>query len=153
IRVDTGNMAANGDDLTKAARAAAQGGVYDPPPGGSGADLYQGEGVYWYDLIQHSSGRNGNLTLMPPEIHALTFDAQGRLLIGTEGGIWRAVNNSYSYDFTSGGRGIRAFGGGGGGGFNPPAATLTSINGNLQIADLTSVAIDPLTPGVLYTTQ
>src|SRR5262249_28522466 len=82
-----------------------------------------------------------------------TFDAQGRLLIGTEGGIWRAVNNSYSYDFTSGGRGIRAFGGGGGGGFNPPAATVTSINGNLQIPYLTNVGIDPLAPRVWYTTQ
>ena len=51
------------------------------------------------------------------------------------------------YDFTSGGRGI----------FNgkPPSTPgfqVASLNGNLQIADLTSVAVDPVTAGQYYIT-
>jgi hypothetical protein len=156
VRIDTGNMrdanyvsggsiANDGDDITKAARAAAQGGYYDPS---TKLDAYTGEGVSWYDLIEKSSNSTGKATMMPPEIHALTFDSQGRLLIGTEGGLWRAVNDGYGYDFGSGGRGIL-----GGKSFKPPGASLTQINGNLQISDLTSVAIDPTTRGQLYTTQ
>src|SRR5205807_509735 len=98
------------------------------------------------------NGKNA-LDQLPPTITSLAFDNQGRLLVGTIGGIWRGIGFGFSYDFTSGGRGILAGGGGPGNQFTVPAMTFTSINGNLQIADLTSVAIDPFNRGVYYTTQ
>ncbi len=148
VRIDTGDMAGpgsatnNGDDLKKATQAAAQGNQY------AAGDPYTGEGVSWYDVIQRAADSTGTGTSLPPEIHALAFDPQGRLLIGTEGGLWRGVTKGYGYDFTSAGRGIL-----GGKGFAAAGVTLTSLNGNLQIADLTSVAIDPTKRGVFYTTQ
>ena len=63
-------------------------------------------------------------------------------MLGTEGGLWRATNFGYGYDFSSGGRGIL-----GGRNITPPGPSFVSLNGNLQIADLTSVAIDPTTRG------
>src|SRR5439155_4982992 len=91
IRVDTGNMREatgstlyDGDDLDKAAQAQSQGGFYDPAPiNPANIDPYKGEGVYWYDMEQMSSDRVGFATSLPAVIHALTFDAQGRLLLGT----------------------------------------------------------------------
>ncbi len=160
IRVDTGDMRDagyvdpntgmvpnDGDDIQKAlaAEAAAQGGFYDPI---TKKDKYTGEGVSWYDLVQRSSGTTGAGTSLPAVIHALAFDPMGRLLIGTEGGLWRAVGKGYGYDFSSGGRSIL-----GGGPFNAPGATVTSLNANLTISDLTSVALDPLNHNLLYTTQ
>jgi hypothetical protein len=171
IRVDTGNMldashrdlvtlalTNSGDDLNKKAAAEAQPKVADwnfydpPPPPASGVatdiDPYKGEGVYWYDIEQMSPSAPGSVQALPTVFHALVFDSLGRLLIGTDGGLWRAVNFGYGYDFTSGGRGIIP-----GVGVNPPGPTLTALNGNLQIADLTSVAIDPSSRNVLYTTE
>jgi hypothetical protein len=155
VRIDTGDMRDasyvdpntntipnDGDDIRKALKAESQGGLY------SVGDSYSGEGVSWYDLIQRATATTGTGTSLPPEIHGLAFDAQGRLLIGTEGGLWRGVAKGYGYDFSSGGRGIL-----GGRGFAAPGVSLTSLNGNLQIADLTSVAIDPTRRGVFYTTQ
>ena len=89
----------------------------------------------------------------------MSFPVRHRLLIGTVGGIWRGVDNGFGYDFTSGGNsqgsGNGILGGGGhhGATFNPAGMSLTSINGNLQISDMTSVAIDPFNRGVFYTTQ
>lgn len=174
IRVDTGNMqdaslngdgTNDGDDITKAARANTQvvSGVryYDPNnPSGTPVDPYVGEGVYWYDVIQKQSGRTGYTntghlkSFLPSTITSLAFDAQGRLLVGTNGGIWRGVSYGFGYDFTSGGRGILAGGGFGGfGSFSTPGMTLTSLNGNLQISSISSVAIDPFQQGVYFTTQ
>ncbi len=160
IRIDTGNMsdttgANTGDDTSKEARAAFQGGVYDPSPGPA-SDNYVGEGVYWYDLDQGGSS-GGNKDYLPDAITSLSFDAQGRLLVGTSGGIWRGVGYGFGYDFTSGNDGILRSGGGGPGGggnnFSAAGMNFTSINANLQIADMTSVAIDPFQRGVYYTTQ
>ncbi len=155
IRIDTGNMvdtsgANTGDDASKANRAAGQGGVYDPAPG-PGTDLYKGEGVYWYDMLENQSGKNGKLTSLPDAITSLSLDVQGRLLVGTIGGVWRGVPYGFGYDFTSGNNGILRQGGGNQ--FSAPGMNFTSINGNLQIADMTSVAIDPFNRGVFYTTQ
>src|SRR5207237_7731969 len=111
-------------------------------------DPYTGEGVFWYDLEQGASGGPGKLRLLPDAIHSLTFDKQGRLLIGTEGGVWRGVSYGFSYDFTSGGQGIVQ-----GKAPNSPGMKLTSVNGNLQIADLTSVALDPTALNQYYVTM
>ena len=150
IRIDTGNMqdanstSNNGDDASKAAKAASQGGFYDLLK----TDPYTGEGVYWYDIEEKASNKRGNFRLLPDAIHALTFDSQGRLLIGTEGGIWRGIAYGFGYDFTSGGQGIIR-------GKSPPipGMTLTAINSNLQIADVTSVAIDPVAIDRYYVTM
>ncbi len=159
IRVDTGNMRDttyvdpsthmipnDGDDITKAAKAEQQAGYYDPL---LMTDMYTGEGVYWYDITEGTSNKNGPNQYLPDEINALTIDTQGRLLIGTTDGIWRGEALGFSYDFSSGGTGIV----GGGRGFNPPGMKLTSLNSNLQITDVTSVAIDPTNPNVYYTSE
>jgi hypothetical protein len=160
----------DGDDLAKLAAAQADGGTY---PGGKGA--YTGEGVSWYDLESNSfspdfSSTKGmepqpsvpaartsgfkafastSLSRLPAEVDALTLDPSGRLLIGTQEGIWRAVYHGTGYDYSSGGTGIVAL-------TNqtavPPTAaiTITTLNGNLQIAELTSVASDPQIRGQFY---
>jgi len=178
IRVDTGNMRDttyigpggtipnDGDDIDKAAAAAnkATPGFYytngtTTPP--SGFDPYVGEGVYWYDLDSAASGDYGFFDYLPEQITSLAIDSQGRLLTGTMGGIWRGVPLGFGYDITSGGTGITTtgFGGGGGGGggggfgFTTPGMTFTSLNGNLSISDISSVAIDPYNRGVYFTTQ
>ncbi len=149
IRVDTGDMidisttSNSGDDAAKVAAAAAAGGKY---PGGT---AYAGEGVYWYDIETAQSGGLGALHLLPPDLHALAFDEQGRLVIGTDGGVWRGEDRGFGYDFSSGGSGILP----GNSAFTTAGMNLTAINGNLQITGLTSVAIDPTTPGQVYTTQ
>src|SRR5262249_7437350 len=117
IRVDTGNMRDttysvggsipnDGDDISKAATAAAQANFYDhneKTPATPDQDAYTGEGVYWYDITEAQASKTGKKDLLPPAITSLTFDSQGRLLIGTNGGLWRGVPNGFSYDFTSGG--------------------------------------------------
>jgi hypothetical protein len=160
VRVDVGNIDGisggnTGDDTTKRSNS---GNYYDPP---TDSDLYgsyssgvsvNGEGVYWYNLAQAASSNSGKVQLLPPNINALALDSQGRLIIATDQGVWRGISQGYGYDFTSGGQGIiRA--GKGQQQFSTPGMALTAINGNLQISDLTSVAIDPTTRNVLYTTQ
>src|SRR5262249_4610439 len=152
LRIDTGNMRDttfavagaipnDGDDITKAA----QGGFYNAP---FNTDPYTGEGVFWFDLEQGQSGGSGPRHFLPAVIHAIAFDAQGRLLFATEGGPWRGVSRGFGYDLGSGGAGIvRAVG------FNPVGMTFTSLNGNLQITDVTSAALDPLDPGRILSTQ
>jgi hypothetical protein len=171
IRVDTGDMRDatyvdpntgqipnDGDDIEKVLAAEAQPKradwyFYDPPPppvNGVPTDIdpYKGEGVYWYDIEQLSPSSPGSVNALPLVFHAMTFDTQGRLLIGTDGGLWRAVNFGYGYDFSSGGTGIiPSFTA------TPPGPVLTAINGNLQIADLTSVAIDPASRNTLFTSE
>jgi hypothetical protein len=172
LRVDTSNMRDteylspfyptpvypnDGDDIVKAADAAEQ--VAPPTEPGNyftGAVRkggYSGEGVFWYDLQTTDFGQENNFLggmgsqpfnpqlLLPATIHALVFDGQGRLLVGTEGGLWRGVSQGFTYDITSAGTGIAAQLGDptpNEGGMN-----FTDLNGNLQIADVTSVAVDP----------
>lgn len=170
IRVDTGNMrdtdyvdpidglTNDGDDRDKAGAAAAAGGTYptgtDQAGNTIGGVAYAGEGVYWYDIEQAKASDSANQRRLPASIQRLVYDTQGRLLIGTENGLFRGVPLGFGYDFRSSFAGILAGGGGGGGGggqaFNPPGMTITDLNGNLQITDLTSVAIDPTDRNRLY---
>ncbi len=173
IRVDTGNIRDatvettpgvfpnDGDDRDKAAAAEFALGLYPVNPvTGIGGQAYRGEGVYWYD-IERAQIRQGNLDntgsqrRLPTAIHRIAFDTQGRLLFGTENGLYRGTALGFQYDFDSSFAGILDGGGGGGGGggattFNPAGMTITELNGNLQITDLTSVAIDPTTRTTLY---
>jgi hypothetical protein len=154
VRIDTGDMASNGDDSVKAGLAAGSPflGFYDPPPANpSNTDAYTGEGVYWYDLIQGKSGVVGPANNLPDAITSLSFTPDGRLLVGTVGGVYKGQPLGFGYDFTSGGTGIGPLAGLAP--FSAPGMTFTSLNGNLQINDLSSVAIDPQQPNTLYTTQ
>ncbi len=183
IRIDTGNMqdtthadasganqgiVNNGDDMTK--RAAAWDTTGNPPEDKFEYPTvndqgYLGEGVSWVDLTTNAfesdfSNQFGGATV-PPDITSVAIDSQGRIVLGTEQGVYRLVYEGTGYDFTSGGDGIivqKAAAnpvGPGMGRITPPNSTikLTSINGNLAIADLTSVAIDPSIPGRYYTTE
>jgi len=179
IRVDTGDMRDttyvdpttgkipnDGDDIAKAAAAEAAASKY---PDGT---AYTGEGVSWYDLESNRYSPNPTnypkpsvpaaripgvttffsetpLSRLPAEVTALAVDPVGRLIIGTQEGVWRADYHGAGYDYTSGGTGILAVTNQAG--VPPvPAVNITTINGNLQIADLTSVANDPLLNGQFY---
>jgi photosystem II stability/assembly factor-like uncharacterized protein len=169
LRVDTSNMdPVTGDDLTKEADAAANMGNYP----GMGAPMYMGEGVFWYDLQTTDAGQqNTNLNyvghnFVPGVIHTLLFDPLGRLLIGTEGGLFRGVNRGWTYDTTDGGAGSDTQAS-----LMPPmqlssietasgvatpkelGMVFTDLNSNLQIADIISVAIDPYNRQTLDSSQ
>src|SRR5262249_6675280 len=149
-----------GDDQWKAFIAANTA----PKFGYTGANQYTGEGVYWYDVEQDwmsdnagfidptiydkqlldPAGHpayfyNGNAkSRVYPNINTLAFDQQGRLIIGTLGGLWRGVGRNFSYDFVSGGLGVIAFHLG----VTQPTIAgmeITDLNNNLQDLDLTSV--------------
>jgi hypothetical protein len=135
IRVDTGNMVDasfgflnNGNDILK-------------------ESFGSEEGVYWYNIEQAASGGTGAASLLPPTITHLRFDSQGRLLIGTDGGIWSGTSLGFGYDFSSGGNGLLRNSAGPVGGMS-----LTAINGNLQITSVTSSASDPTQFGRTYAT-
>ncbi len=174
LRIDTGDMldvntldpitltyVNNGDDIQKRVAAydttSAEDKFEYPTANDQG---YIGEGVSWTDLSTNAFNNNFSFggALAPPNITSVAIDAQHRIIFGTEQGLYRLVYQGTGYDFTSGGNGIIAQGGATG--KMPSTATvpsstiqLTAINGNLQIADLTSVAIDPSIPGRFYTTQ
>src|SRR5205807_2372828 len=69
---------------------------------------YFGEGAFWYDLSQDTSGIPSFTANVPAIVHSLTLDAQGRLLIGTDRGIWRANSYGFSYDYSGGSASIIA---------------------------------------------
>jgi hypothetical protein len=176
LRVDTSNMRDtnyespydttatipnDGDDRTKAGLAAedvAAGGTFAEPgsyPAASSGGAYTGEGVFWYDMSSTLFGQDFNGPLVTPQVNVpnaiqdLRFDSSGRLLVATNGGIYRAVIHNFTYDVTSGGTGIGTLFGG----LPTPAQqnpNWTDLNGNLQISDLTSIAIDPYNRGSLF---
>ena len=57
--------------------------------------------------------------------HVMTFDSMGRLLIGTDGGMWRLDT------FT-------------------PAVNWTDMNGNLEITQFVGIAVDPTSASIAY---
>src|SRR5438876_347866 len=60
------------------------------------------------------------------------------MLVGADSGLWHGVGYGFSATANAtAGRGMN----------------FTALNGNLQIAELTSVAIDPQTLNTYYTTQ
>src|SRR5262249_21614196 len=133
---------------------------------------YTSVGVTWNDIQLNSphsgiggnagfgNGANSFTSLIPGGIHALAFDQQGRLIVATDEGIYRGVPYGFANSNTSANPSRVYPTGGGGGGFGggnnnvviPTGMTFTAINGNLQIADLTSVAADPTSRSTFYTT-
>jgi photosystem II stability/assembly factor-like uncharacterized protein len=83
-------------------------------------------GQNWTDI---SSGTNGSPT--HGDYHALAFDANGKLLEGDDGGIFRLDNN----DLTT------------------PNITWTDLNGNLNTIQFYDVSIDPTTGNLLGGSQ
>ena len=43
---------------------------------------------------------------LPTTIYSIAYDSQGRLLFGTENGLFRGVPRGFGYDYTTGGAGI-----------------------------------------------
>ncbi len=122
---------------------------------------YVGEGVSWYDMVAEEyepTFSTIGASNIPGQVESFTVDPLGRLLVGTSQGVYRVQDLGIGYDFSSG---LNWFWGTGtgiltdvpSGVTDPPAATIsvTPINGNLQIANLTSVATDPLIAGQFYT--
>jgi hypothetical protein len=60
------------------------------------------------------------------DIHAMDFDANGKLLNGNDGGIWRLDNPA------------------------PSSLKWTDINSNLQITQFTGIALHPTDPNIAY---
>src|SRR5262249_10217801 len=103
---------------------------------------------------------------LPAQVLHLSVDLEGRLLVGTEEGLYRVNVHAIGYDYTSENNGILSAP------WEPspaaiaaglpsppadfprtPAAVVTTLNGNLQIADLTSVAVDPVDPTIFYSSS
>jgi hypothetical protein len=164
--------------------------IYDTtsaPISGSGSFKYIFEGVSWYDLSNGEyDGFGAPYSVagqLPAEVLSLTQDPQGRLLVGTEKGLWRTNNHGIGYDYTTGGLSFGFPGFGvipeigftgmvGEGAFvnlfggplqtystsgnlvdaSPPPAnvSVTTLNGNMQITDVSSVAVDPYLTGTYY---
>src|SRR5206468_9783539 len=58
--------------------------------------------------------------------HGIGFDANGRLLDGNDGGIWRLDNP------------------------NVGSIHWTDLNGNLQITQFYGIALDPINPAIIF---
>lgn len=109
---------------------------------------YHPVGVAWVDLEANNVFRDAapaasdpKLSYIPTGIQTLAFDSQGRLLVGTERGIWRGVDSGFSPQVNA-----RLT-------LTGQPMTFTSLNFNLQISSLTSVAVDPSAPETLYTSE
>jgi hypothetical protein len=145
----------DGDDIDKATAGWDYiNGVHIAYPGSDPQVLYHHEGVYWYDLelgVLNSQNLGGFDSLLPRATYRMAADPQGRILFGTNGGLFRGLPLGFDYDYTSGGDGIL-----GGLWFglaqtpNPPGMQITGLNGNLQISDLSGAAIDPIDPTRYY---
>jgi hypothetical protein len=150
----------NGDSFQEYEEAWTQA---NPPKFDSPADAYpaKGVGAYWVNLQDNSSGNAGPLAfgdLIPGGINYLTFDSQGRMLVATTSGIYEGISRG----FNPGTEPDDAFFGGVVGfelthtledGTNLGIPAFISLNGNLQISNLSSVAVDPKNPNVFYTSQ
>src|SRR5262249_24190067 len=94
-------------------------------------------GVDWTDLSSNTFRESGSAAFVQSTIHALAFDDLGRLLVGTEGGLFRGISGGFAQGYLNLNSTL-------------PGMRFTDLNGNLQIADLTSVAIDPTTRGSYF---
>jgi photosystem II stability/assembly factor-like uncharacterized protein len=79
-------------------------------------------GNTWTDIATGAANQSGPHT----DHHAIAFDANGKLLDGTDGGIWRLDNP------------------------NPKNVVWTDINGNLNTITFTGIALDPTNPSIAY---
>jgi photosystem II stability/assembly factor-like uncharacterized protein len=77
-------------------------------------------GASWTDISNEANGTNGPHA----NHHGIGFDANGKLLVGTDGGIWRLDAQS------------------------PP--TWSDLNGNLDTVEFNSIALDPTNPAIAF---
>ena len=91
------------------------GGAYSP----NSIIRSQDAGATWTDIGTVSNGHDPHV-----DHHALAFDAAGRLLDGTDGGIWRLDNQ------------------------NP--VRWDDLNGNLSITQFVGIALHPTNPNIAY---
>jgi hypothetical protein len=92
-----------------------------PTFSGSPLESFDG-GSTWKDIATDSNG-NGPHT----DAHAVAFDANGNLLEGDDGGIWRLNNPT-----------------------NPLTQTWSDLNTNLQITQFYGIAVDPTVASVVW---
>src|SRR5262249_51623301 len=75
-------------------------------------------GANWTDISNTPNGSNGPHA----DNHGIGFDRNGKLLVGTDGGIWRLDVQS--------------------------PITWTDLNGNLSTIQFTGIALDPANPAI-----
>jgi photosystem II stability/assembly factor-like uncharacterized protein len=78
-------------------------------------------GLTWFSLATGADGRGPHV-----DHHAFAFDANGRLLDGNDGGIWRLDNAA------------------------PGSLHWTDLNTNLDLTQYIGIALDPTNPGIAY---
>jgi photosystem II stability/assembly factor-like uncharacterized protein len=79
-------------------------------------------GNTWMNISTGPGNKSGPHT----DEHAFAFDANGRLVAGSDGGIWRLDNP------------------------DPKNLAWTDINGNLNTIQFTGIALDPTNPNIAY---
>ena len=79
-------------------------------------------GNTWTDISSGAANKSGPHT----DDHAIAFDANGKLLNGNDGGIWRLDNP------------------------DPTNVVWTDLNGNLNTITFTGIALDPTNPSIAY---
>ena len=146
----------DGDDIQKALQAEENGlptvvkPQYPPASAGAAGAPYTGEGVSWYAIDEASSNSTGPVILLPPDINALLIDPQGRLLIGTNQGIWRGTPLGFGYDWDTASPNSVLAQAQGFTALKVPGMAINDLNGNLQDLDVTAVAVDPTDPSRMY---
>ncbi|HZT43743.1 MAG TPA: sialidase family protein [Chthonomonadaceae bacterium] len=90
---------------------------------GGGPNLIESTdgGATWTDISSDGSGNSPHT-----DEHALAFDANGKLLSGSDGGIWR-LNNS-----------------------NPSSLSWQDINGDLETIQFTGISLHPTNSNIAY---
>jgi photosystem II stability/assembly factor-like uncharacterized protein len=96
------------------------GGAGDPTATGSLIIRSTDGGQSWIDI----SGVKANTSGPHADHHGIGFDANGKLLVGTDGGIWRLDN--------------------------PSSVTWSDLNGNLQITEFIGAALNRSDPNIAY---
>jgi hypothetical protein len=83
-------------------------------------------GTSWTEIGSKGTAGTG----VHSDSHAMTFDANGKLLEGDDGGIFRLDNNSIAN--------------------NASSILWTDLNGNLQITQFESIALHPTNPNIAF---
>src|SRR5262249_10032861 len=94
---------------------------HNPPDNSIISGDPDGNGGYKWTYIARNTG-----AVPHSDFHASGFDPTGKLLVGSDGGIWRLENTDRT---------------------NP---AWTDLNGNLNTITLTGFALDPTNPNVVY---
>jgi hypothetical protein len=100
-----------------------------PTFNGGGIVESQDAGVTWTNGVSHPDINTGNGGTGPhTDVHGFTFDANDRLVVGTDGGVWRLDANNVATN----------------------AIKWTDINSNMETIQFDGIALDPTNPNVAY---